>query len=690
MRLSELNDAQREAVLQTEGPVLVLAGAGSGKTRVITYRIAHLLAQGVAPSEILAVTFTNKAAEEMRERVDALVGGGAAKEATLSTFHSLGVRILRLEAQAQGLGAFTIYDAADALGCIRELLRHVRVTDRRFDVKAIAYRISLWKNQLVPPETPPEPRDEYDELAGLLYPRYQEQLRAFRAFDFDDLVAEPVRIFERDPAALARWQDRYHYLLIDEYQDTNRAQLLCAKHLAGERRNLCAVGDDDQSIYAWRGAEPSNILEFSRHFPGARVIKLEENYRSTSPILASANAVIAKNNAPLGAKAGRHDKVLFTRRPAPADAERVVCVRAADAEEEAAYVCGEIEALRLRHRYALSDFAILYRSNLQSRTFEEAMRERGLRYRMVGGTQFYERKEVKDVIAYLKVITNPKDEISLRRVVNYPARGIGPKAIEEAERLARVAGEPLLVGLEQLAAGSDEVAPARTRSAARGFLELLLPFRAAFATKSGYAHAARGLVEAIGLQKDLYDGAASPEQARRRWENIEDLLGALSVHEQKTHGSGRGLSAWLSRVALDLGADEDEEGPGDAITLATLHGAKGLEWPVVFLVGLEENLLPHARVLYPKGPDVDGILDVGEERRLCYVGITRARERLYLLHAMLRTRRGRAEPRTPSRFLLELPAELLEQRSPRGPRDPATEAAVIADCEAQLRALLES
>ena len=685
MRISELNDAQREAVLQTEGPVLVLAGAGSGKTRVITYRIAHLLAGGVAPGEILAVTFTNKAADEMRERVDALVGRGAARETTLSTFHSLGVRILRAEAKVQGAGAFTIYDAADALGCIRELLRHLRVTDRRFDVKAIAYRISLWKNQLVPPDRPPEPRDEYDELAGLLYPRYEEQLRAFRAHDFDDLVAEPVRLFERDPEALARWQARYRYLLIDEYQDTNRAQLLCAKYLAGERRNLCAVGDDDQSIYAWRGAEPSNILEFSRHFPGARLVKLEENYRSTTPILASANAVIANN-----AKAGRHDKVLFTRRAAPEGAERVVCVRAADADEEAAFVCEEIEALRLRHRYALGDFAVLYRSNLQSRAFEEAMRERGLRFRMVGGTQFYERKEVKDVIAYLKVITNPKDEISLRRVINYPARGIGPKALEEAERLANQARQPLLAGLERIGGGGDDVAPARTRAAVRGFLELLAPFRAAFATGSGYARAARGLVEAIGLEKDLYDGAASPEQARRRWDNVEDLLGALSDHEQKTHGAGRGLGGWLARVALDTSADEDEEGPSDAITLATLHGAKGLEWPVVFLVGLEENLLPHARVLYPKGPDVDGILDVGEERRLCYVGITRARERLYLLHAMLRTRRGRAEPRTPSRFLTELPPELLEERSPRGPRDATTEAAVIADCEAQLRALLES
>jgi DNA helicase-2/ATP-dependent DNA helicase PcrA len=675
MDLAHLNPPQREAVLHGSGPVLVLAGAGSGKTRVITHRIARLLALGIPPQAIAALTFTNKAAEEMRERVAALIGAPRTASAlTMGTFHSLGLNILKQERQALGFPrGFVIYDTADQLGCLREIMRRVAL-ERRYDTKAILTRISLAKNAFITPENyAPAEGDEYDAVTREVYPLYQEALRSFAAVDFDDLITEPVRLFETSAEVRERWASKFRYVMVDEYQDTNRAQLLLVKHLVAEHGNLCVVGDDDQSIYSWRGADPSNILDFADYFPGARIIKLEQNYRSTPTILAAANAVIANN-------ARRHGKVLWSD-GSPGDP--IVVVTAPEPAAEARFVAGEIETLchdrGLRH----GDFAVLYRSNNQASLIEEELRARRIPYVMYGGQQFFERKEVKDLIAYLRVALNPRDEIALRRVINYPARGIGTGTVERLAERSRQTGGSMWQALTQL----DAIEGVRggTRDAAAGFMACVQRLRAALQAGEGVAAAARQLVEDIGLYEDLQAAAPSQTAARRRIDNVEGLIGALERQQAQRPGLDS-LAEYLRRLSLSPGERDAEREPGNCVTLTTLHGAKGLEYPVVFLVGAEEELLPHARTLSPHATDVmdvDHATDVSEERRLAYVGITRAKRHLYLSRCLARAQRGRAVPRTPSRFLLEIPAELVTER------DAAREAATPVET-GELRAFFQS
>jgi len=651
--LSKLNPPQREAAGHGGGPLLVLAGAGSGKTRVITFRIAHLLAQGIPARAICAVTFTNKAAEEMRERIAHLLGDRKlAAELTIGTFHALGLQILKTERKALGLPrGFAIYDQSDQMGAVREAMRHLHDGDRRFDAKAILARISLAKNAFVAPEEyKGNPADDYDAMTVQVYPKYQETLRSCAAFDFDDLIVEPVRLFQRDADVRDRWSSRFQYVMVDEFQDTNAAQLRMVRSLVEKHGNLCVVGDDDQSIYSWRGAEPKNILEFDRAFPGAKIVKLEQNYRSTKNVLAAANAVIANNK-------DRHGKTLWSQH---ADGELITHAVAATAEDEAKWVAREIRNLQKDGR-RWSDIAILYRSNIQSKVLEEELRTAEVPYVMYGGQQFFERKEVKDVIAYLRVALNPRDELGLRRVINYPARGIGATTVEKLVLASQAKHQTLWETLKI----ADQVGVHAAACTAIGeFVQIVERTAAAFEAGLDVVSTTKALVEDIKLYDDLRAAAPSMSAAQRRIDNVTGLLGSLERWAAKGKGT-RALGEFLRALSLDTSNDEKHEDNGDKVVLTTLHGAKGLEFPVCFMIGLEEELLPHIRTLQPQATDVmdaDHATDVSEERRLCYVGITRAQRKLYLTRACTRVSRGRAMPRTPSRFLLEIPDELLEIR----------------------------
>jgi superfamily I DNA/RNA helicase len=699
--LSKLNPPQHAAVVHGGGPLLVLAGAGSGKTRVITFRICNLLAKGIPPDAICAMTFTNKAAEEMRERVAHLLGDKkTAGKLTMGTFHSLGLRLLREERKALGLPrGFVVYDASDQMGVIREAMRSTKDIgtqgEKRYDAKAVLARISLAKNGFIGPDDyQPRPGDEYDEVTQLVYPRYQESLRGAAAYDFDDLIVEPVRLLDRDPEARERWAAKFRFVMVDEYQDTNKAQLFLVKHLVAAHSNLCVVGDDDQSIYSWRGADPSNILRFDEMFPGATIVKLEQNYRSTSTILTAANTVIANN-------VQRHGKTLWSEHGA---GEPITHAVAQDVEQEGQWVAREIAKLHTEGRN-WSDIAVLYRSNLQAKALEEHLRACDVPYVMYGGQQFFERKEVKDVIAYLRVALNPRDELAVRRIINYPARGIGATTVERMvqraharhatlwEVIRQVAGahEPLLAataarlleddleetGLEVTAVGAvgrpmstargdldDAEIRGGTRRAIAEFVGVVTRVAQALDSGIGVVAATRSLMEEIALYDDLREGAPSGSAAQRRIDNVENLLGTLGRHEQK-HGGRAALADFLRLLSLQTDKEEEKEDSKDKVILTTLHGSKGLEFPVCFMVGLEEELLPHARTLAPKVTDAmdpDHATDISEERRLCYVGITRAQKKLYITRACTRVSRGNAVVRTPSRFLLEIPEELLEVR----------------------------
>ena len=660
--VSRLNPPQRAAVVHGGGPLLVLAGAGSGKTRVITYRIAHLLDLGIPPSAIAALTFTNKAAEEMRERIAFLLGDKRlAKQLTMGTFHALGLWILKTERKALGYpGGFAVYDQSDQLGVVREVLRGLkdmsRDGERRFDVKAILTRISLAKNAFVAPEDyQPKEADDYDLITAEVYPRYQAALRAYAAYDFDDLIVEPVRLMQRDDAVRDRWQERFRYVLVDEYQDTNKAQLELVKALVARHHNLTVVGDDDQSIYAWRGADHTNILRFGEMFDGATIVKLEQNYRSTKTILDAANAVILNNPH-------RHGKTLWSEHAA---GEPITHAVAQDVEQEAKWIAQEIRRLKDAGR-RWEDIAILYRSNIQAKGLEDELRQHEIPYNMFGGQEFFERKEVKDLIAYLRVALNPRDELSLRRIINYPARGIGTTTIEKIVALAQARHLSMWDVLRAIAVADDD--PSLDEAGLRpnvrktiGWLVTTLE-RLGNALRDGHGAVAttKQLIEDIALYDDLRDAAPSAAAAQRRIDNVEGLLGSLGRWEQRAAGADA-LAEYLRRLSLE--SSDDKEQPGAAIVMTTLHGAKGLEFPVVFMVGLEEELLPHARTLNPQATDVldaDHAVDVSEERRLAYVGITRAQRKLYMTRACMRTSRGRAVQRTPSRFLLEIPDELLE------------------------------
>ena len=634
--LSTLNPPQREAVTTTEGPLLVLAGAGSGKTRVIVHRIAWLLQQRADPEAILAVTFTNKAAGEMKERVGA-VAGALGRDVFVSTFHSFGLWLLGEEHRAAGLPRrFSICDASDQVAVVKRCMREVSIDDRAFDPKRVLWLISAAKNALKKRITPrPEGQgDDYDLIAAEVFPRYQAALRAQRAVDFDDLIALPVELLRASPEVLAKVQRRFEYLLVDEYQDTNRCQLELLKLLAGERRNVCAVGDDDQAIYGWRGAEVRNILRFERHFPGAKEIRLEQNYRSTGNILACANAVIAKNPE-------RKAKKLWT---SSGSGEPVRVLKLDDEEDEARYVAAEIARGR-EHGRPASDFAVLYRLNAQSRPIEEALRERGLPYHVRGGAAFFDRGEVRDVVAYLKICVSPADEVSLSRVVNVPARGIGDASLERIHTWATEHRKPLFEALE--AAPGVEGLPRGAGERMAEFAALIRRYGEAFRGGS-IAATARRLVEEVGLHAHARSTVKSAEAGARKADAIDGVLRSLEQYEQRTTRKPS-LAVWLARLALDSRDEEAKDDGANGVTLMTLHAAKGLEFPVVFLIGVEEDLLPCSGI-QGEARDLD------EERRLAYVGITRAREQLTLTRAAVRAKRGKLQARVASRFLADLPA----------------------------------
>ena len=678
---ARLNPAQRDAVEHADGPLLVLAGAGSGKTRVITHRIVRLLDRGIPAPAIVALTFTNKAAAEMRERVAAMIGKRASDALTVSTFHSFGLHVLGRERDAIG-GRFTIFDQGDQTSLVKQLLRDADgAADRSFDAQAVLGRISNAKNAfLAAHELPEREGDAYDEITKVIFPRYQSALRQYRAFDFDDLVCEVARVWRDQADVRARWQSQFLHVLVDEYQDTNRAQLEMLRLLCGDRKNVCAVGDDDQAIYGWRGAEVRNILEFDRHFDGARVIKLEQNYRSRSPILAVANAVIAKRTD------SKWRKVLFTERTG---GDTVNLAVAPTPEAEAAWVASQARRMVRDEGRKPSDIAILYRSNGQSRLIEEALREQGVSHRVVGGMQFFERKEVKDVLAYLKVVLNPADEISLRRIVDHPPRGIGEVTLEKLASNALLRGWSLWEAVDRVDAFDDVGSAARDgcRALAKVIGEAHKELFVGPAKKPP-SEVARGIVERVELKAEIDSTSTTGDHAAKRWANVESILGTLARREAREGPGTSGLAAFLHLLTMDIEPESKES--ADVVTLSTLHGSKGLEFDVVFLVGCEEGYLPHARTLDARATEGVGDApgaDIEEERRLFYVGVTRARDRLFLSRAKARALRGKAVPRTPSRFLLDVPPELLDEHEVSGLDAPTTVREAAANAEAILAML---
>jgi DNA helicase-2/ATP-dependent DNA helicase PcrA len=627
--LAGLNAQQREAVLATEGPVLVLAGAGSGKTRVITHRLAHLvLDRGVPSDRILAVTFTNKAAEEMRTRAEALLGGGPLRS-WISTFHSFCVRLLRREAAAAGLDpGFLIYDEGDQLAAVRDALRALDLSEKLHPPRRVLARISADKNSGRDPG-----QADGDSFGAATFARiaerYHRALEAARALDFDDLLLRAVALLEQSQEARDRYRERFRYVLVDEYQDTNRAQYAIVRLLAGEGGNLTVVGDEDQSIYSWRGADIRNILDFERDFPGARVFRLEENYRSSQAILDTASALVAHNR-------NRKGKTL---RAVKASGRAVRLHVAADEFEEAAFVVEELAGLRREGRVA-----VLFRMNAQSRLLEEALLRLRIPYLVVGGVGFYERKEVKDLLCYLRLLLNPRDGVALRRVVNVPPRGIGGRTLEAIERIA---AERNVAYWDALGLVVDEaLLPARATSPLARFRETILGLQGEAKDLT-----IKGLLSRV-LEATSYSAALAEEDSQEsqdRLENLAELISAAADYEAREEHPT--LAGFLDRAALVSDADQVED---DApVILLTLHAAKGLEFHAVFLVGLEEGLFPHSRSL-------TGDEALEEERRLCYVGMTRAMERLYLTHALSRQFYGQRRLSEPSRFLDEVPRERLE------------------------------
>ncbi len=649
--LGSLNPPQREAVLHEGGPLLVLAGAGSGKTRVITHRIARLIRDGVPPERILGVTFTNKAAREMRERLRTLAGSEATR-VQLSTFHALGLMILKEEAASAGLRPqFTIYDTSDQLSLVRDLMRQVKVADRRLDAAKVLDLILKTKRERKS-EVSIDWGDDYELAAYDLYPRYLAQMRAFGAVDFDDLLLRTQDVLEQ-PEVRARWGERYEELMVDEYQDTSPDQLELVRVLAGEHRRVCVVGDDDQSIYAWRGAAQDNILLFGKHFPGAHEIVLEQNYRSTGNILAAANSVI-KNNAV------RKQKKLWSASGAGEPVEIVTCE---SDEDEVGFVVETIARLvyeGVRHE----DIAILYRSNLQSQPFEETLALERVPFRVVGGQAFFDRKEVRDALAYLSVAYNPYDEISLRRIINSPPRGIGPASLEHLATHAERTKKGLWWALRDAAAIAE--LPRAAVAGAESFVAALAPEveRAKALTPYDLPTWAEELFGRLGLRDAILEADDAPTISARRLENLKQVVSSLSRYAQGNDVDPESALGGFLRAAALVGRDEsDSDEPTGVVTLMTLHSAKGLEFPYVIMVGVEEELLPHKRTLELGG-------ELSEERRLCYVGITRARKRLWMTYARRRLNRGKLVDRTPSRFLQELPEGEGVRRRDRGQEGP--------------------
>jgi len=632
--LDLLNPAQREAVTTTEGPLLVIAGAGSGKTRVLTSRVAYILFKGLAePGQLLAVTFTNKAANEMKERIAALLGVKMHRLA-VSTFHSFCARLLRQEAHEFNYPSnFTIFDEDDAIALIKTCLDELNISRNQFPPPSLKRKISAAKNRQEDADGYAEKASGYFETrTAQVYTLYDRRLRECRAFDFDDLIFKTVRLLESRPDIRDRYRERFRYILVDEYQDTNHSQYLLLRLLTGDHRNICVVGDEDQSIYGWRGADISNILDFEKDFPGARIIKLEQNYRSTEVILKAASAVIANNVT-------RKGKTLWTE-IARGDPLRLFLT--GNASREAELIIGDIE--QNRNDYPLKETVILYRTNAQSRPFEEHLRRRNIPYQIIGGVSFYQRKEIKDLLAYLKLIANPNDDVSLRRIINYPRRGVGQTSIEKLAAWARERGISMFGAASEI--DNCPELGSRPRKLIAGFVELINHFREA-KDRLDTAELTRQLVDKLKLTERLIE--EDPLIGQSRVENIEEFISGATEFVLSSEQSS--LDNFLAEITLYTDIDRYNE-IEDKLTLMTLHAAKGLEFDSVYISGLEEGLFPLART-------IDSPLELEEERRLFYVGATRARKRLQLSMAAYRGRFGDMES-VPSRFLRELPPALVE------------------------------
>ncbi|WP_409291251.1 DNA helicase PcrA [Peribacillus sp. SCS-37] len=645
--LKGLNDKQQEAVKCTDGPLLIMAGAGSGKTRVLTHRIAYLMVEKqVAPWSILAITFTNKAAREMKERIKGILGG-ASEDIWISTFHSMCVRILRRDIDRIGYNRnFTILDTTDQQSVIKQILKDKNLDPKKFDYRAILGSISSAKNELIDAEEYASMSGGYfEQTVAEVYTEYQKRLRKNQALDFDDLIMKTILLFTRVPEVLEFYQRKFQYIHVDEYQDTNRAQYMLVKLMAARFKNLCVVGDSDQSIYRWRGADIANILSFEKDYPNAEVILLEQNYRSTKRILRAANEVISKN-------ANRKPKNLWTEN---LEGNKILYYRADSEQGEAQFVAGKINEMTAGGR-KLSEIAILYRTNAQSRVMEEVLLKSNIQYSIVGGIKFYDRKEIKDILAYLRLISNPDDDISLRRVINVPKRGIGSTSLDKIANFAAMNDTSIMAALDSIELIG--VSPKITKAAA-GFRDLIN----SYSQMQEYLSVTE-LVEQV-LEKSGYREMLEAErtiESQSRLENIDEFLSVTKSFEESS--DDKSLVAFLTDLALvaDIDAlDEDGEAPADSVVLMTLHAAKGLEFPVVFLMGLEEGVFPHSRSLMEEE-------EMEEERRLAYVGITRAENELYMTNAQMRTLFGRTNMNPVSRFISEIPEDLLEDLVPKQPK----------------------
>jgi DNA helicase-2/ATP-dependent DNA helicase PcrA len=647
--LYALNPVQREAVIYRDGPLLLFAGAGSGKTRVLTHRVAYLISvYGVSPRHLLAVTFTNKAAQEMKERIGRLVGEYVARHLWVGTFHATCVRLLREYGEKAGLNRdFVVYDDGDQLTLIKECLRQLDIDEKKFTPRNILSRISRAKEQLIlPEEWHLHFFDFFDKICGKVYPVYQEKLKQNNALDFDDLLTTAVRMLQQNPDILERVQNRFRYILVDEYQDVNHVQYVLLKIIADKYRHLCVVGDDDQSVYGFRGANVQIILQFEQDYPEAKVLKLEQNYRSTKTILEAAYGVVKHNR-------GRKDKKLWTEND---HGVPILRQESLNEQEEAVWIAQKIrEEIKAGGR-KWSDFAILYRTNAQSRALEDVFVNWNTPYKIVGGVRFYERKEVKDVLAYLRVLYNPLDSISLRRIINVPPRGIGAASITALEEEMALSGRNLWDILQDI--GSVSQISARARAKLAEFAALLVDLRS-----QRHELSVTELTQAV-LDRSGYERTLQEEntiESLNRLENVQELLSKTRQFEAETETPT--LAAFLENVSLV--ADIDSlDAAANAVTMMTLHSAKGLEFPVVFLAGMEENVFPHFRSMEKDS-------EMEEERRLCYVGITRAKEELYLTYASRRTLFGNISYNAPSRFVREIPKDLFHSGKAKGGRGPA-------------------
>lgn len=640
-RYNHLNTMQKKAVLTTEGPVLVLAGAGSGKTRVLTHRIAYLVEEkGVSPYNILAITFTNKAAKEMKERVEDLLGDYY-RDLWVSTFHSSCVRILRMEIDKLGYEKnFVIYDTTDQQVVMKECLKKLNLDEKMFQPRMVLNDIGRAKDQLISPgEYLSEFGNDFkNQKVAELYKMYQDRLRSNNALDFDDLIMKTVQLFQTNPTVLHYYQNKFKYILVDEFQDTNMAQYTLISLLARSHGNLCVVGDDDQSIYGWRGADIRNILGFEKDFPNTQVVKLEQNYRSTKSILDAANMVVANNT-------DRKSKKLWTDNK---DGEIIQYYRANNEYDESNFIASTIEKLNDEENRPYSQFAVLYRTNAQSRAIEEMLMKKGIPYKIYSGTRFYDRKEIKDILAYLRTIENPVDDVSVKRIINVPKRGIGLKSIDKFDEYADIRGESFFSALLDVDNMSDQ--STRVKVQTGKFTNLIMSLREK-----------RDEMTVTAIVKEIYEGTGYIEalmaedkvEAESRIENLQEFLSLTKDFDE--NAEVKTLEEFLARTSLETTMDGDDDNE-NTVVLMTLHSAKGLEFPVVFIPGMEEGIFPSSMSLQENNEE--------EERRLCYVGITRAREKLYMSHAMTRTLYGRTSANAISRFLGEIPEELIHIDKP--------------------------